>query len=491
MKLTTTYLLMLIFGISFNAFGQQVPTQDLTLEQVIEMAQGRTSKTTLAKTVLTNSFWNYTAFQGSFKPTLTAEATLPDFNRSISRISLPNGDVAFTPQAYVRGDAGLRIAQTIPSLGTRIFLYSGLERLDILESSGPNQTSYYSTPISIGFSQPLFQHNENKWNQKIQPLQYEAAQKQYIEDMELIAFNAVDAYFGYYIAQLDLEATRLDKMNADSLYILSKGRYSVGRIAETDLMQIELNVKSAESAQAQAKIDLENSAEDLRRLLNIRDEVYFDLAEPKELAILEIDIDRAIELARKYRATSTSFRIRMLRAEKEVDQAQKSNGLTVNLNGNFGLSQTDVNVADAYKNLLDQERLSLNLQIPIADWGRTKAQREIAASGLELAKINTQEAEEQFEREIDIKIRELVLLKNRLDLAKSTYEVSQKRLDITRKRYTVDKVDVLSLNQAIVDKERSRQNYYSSLRAYYQGYYRIRLLTLYDFFEDKPIFYEQ
>ena len=462
----------------------------MSLAEVISKAQGRTIKTTLAKTRLTNQYWNYTAFKGSFKPSFSANATLPEFNRSIAQITLPDGTEAFVPNSYVRADAGLRISQTIPSLGTSIDVYSGLQRLDLLGDGIAERTSYYATPISIGLSQPLFQHNENKWNQKIRPLQYQQAEKRYIEEMESIATDAVNAFFDYYIAQLDLEATRLDKQNADSLFVLSSGRFRVGRIAETDLMQIELNVKAAEFAAAQANIDLDNSAEQLRKLLNIQDKVYFDLSPPAELTDRNIDTKEAIALAKKNRSQSTTFQIDLLIAEKDVDRAQKNNGLVVDISGRFGLSQTDKTLDGSYANLLDQERLAVSLQIPIADWGRSKAQREIAASQLELTQIIVDQQEEEFERAIDITIRQMGLLKNKLELSKITYELSQKRLDITRKRYYIGKIEVIDLNQAILAKESARNSYYSTLKNYYLGYYKIRGLTLYDFYKDEAIHYE-
>ena len=489
-RITYTFILFIFICSALVAQDKDKAVRKLTLDQIIAQAQGRTSRTTLAKTKLTNQYWNYTAFQGSFKPTLLARATLPEFNRSIARITLPDGQQTFVPQSFVRANAGLSIGQTIPSLGTRLSLFSGIERLDDLDTDDGNTTSYFSTPISIGLEQPLFQHNENKWNQKIRPLIYEEAEKTYIEDMERIAYEAVIAFFDYYIAQLDLEATILDKANADSLYVLAQGRYSVGRIAETEFLQIELNVKSTESAAAQANIDLDNSAEELRKLLNIQDEVYFDLVEPDELSELEIDKDLAVSLAKKYRSQTTAFRRQLLEAEKEVDRAEKNNGLTMDISGSFGLSQTDNTLGRSYTNLLDQERIALSLQIPIADWGRSKAQREIAASQLELTRITIEQQEEGFEREIEIKIRQMALLKNRLELAKSTYELSQKRLDISRKRYYVGKIEIIELNQALLAKESTRKSYYSSLKNYYLGYYQIRGLTLFDFYKNEAIQYD-
>ena len=67
------------------------------------------------------------------------------------------------------------------------------------------------------------------------PLLYQEAEKGFAEEMEQIAFEASTLFFTVLEAQLNLEASKRDKINADSLYRISEGRFEVGRIAETEL----------------------------------------------------------------------------------------------------------------------------------------------------------------------------------------------------------------------------------------------------------------
>jgi outer membrane protein TolC len=488
-RLSAILILFYFFLFPSTASAQYSESVTMSIDEVIMQAQGITRRTTLAKTRLNNRYWTYTAFKGKFKPKLELTSTLPSFNRSIDRITLPDGADIFLSRSILSTSSNLRISQIVPSLGTRISASSGLQRIEVFNEDDPNQTSFLSTPISLSLNQRIFSQNEHKWDRQIQPLRYSEAEKQFVEEMEYIGFDAVRAFFNYYIAQLDLESAFLDKQNADSLYALSLGRYEVGRIAETDLLQIQLNVKSAESAIAQAEIDLQNSAEDIRTLLNIQEDIMFDLVAPPELPEVEIDPEYAIKLAKENRSESLGFKRRILESEKNKDAADKNNGLEVTVSGSFGLSQTADNIGDAYNEFIDQERVAVNIYIPIADWGQSQAERERAKSQLALTRITVEQEEQQFEREIEIQITQFGLQKNKLDLEKISYEVAEKRLEINRSRYLIGKIGVIDLNQALSTKENARKNYMQALKQYWLSYYQLRNLCLYDFIGQRLITY--
>lgn len=455
------------------------------------MAQGKTNYTQLAHTRRANSYWTYKAFQGQFKPTIGFQATLPEFNRSIERITLPDGAAAFVSRSFVSNQGRLIVNQSVPSLGTNISLSTGIERLDLIYEGRDNEVSYFNTPIQLNLNQPLFQHNALKWNQRIQPLIYEEAERKFVTEMEDIRYDAVTAYFRYYLAQLDVEAARLDKENADSLLVISEGRYSVGRIPETELMIIQLRTKAADQARAQAEIDLENAAEILRQILNIKEEVYFELEPPEQLPNFYIDTEIALSQAQRNRAEAIAFHRRLLESQKQVDQANKSGGLQVDINASFGLSSTHQSFRTIYDDFQDQERISVDLYVPIADWGRTQANREIAQRQLELTNMNIAQERDQMNRQILIKIRQLTLQEHSLEFAKEALAIAEKRLEISQKRYFIGKIDILDLNSAILEKESARKTYVSSLMNYYLNFYEIQRLTLYDFIKQAPVTYEK
>ena len=177
-------------------------------------------------------------------------------------------------------------------------------------------------------------------------------------------------------------------------------------------------------------------------------------------------------------------------AERDVVRAEKERGLNIDLFGQFGLTQTSGTLGDAYKNPLDQERFRVGLNVPIADWGKTKSQVEIARSNFKLEQMNVEQERISFDQEVLLKVQQFSLQRNQVILGLRAYEVSQKRLSITRQRYLIGKIEIVELNIAIREEDEARRSYISSLRNYWQAHYELRRLTMYDFENRKPLIRE-
>ena len=359
---------------------------------------------------------------------------------------------------------------------------SSIDRLDQFATNGnPGLSSYLSTPIRIGFSQPLMRFNRFKWQKKEAELSYSISKKFYVEERENIAFNAMNNFFDLYTSKLSLEEAQRNMDYLNGIAENAKGRFEVGRISETDMLQIQLSAKNASSNVARLALSVQNKTEVLRDFLGLTSEVTFDLSEPDPLSTYLVDKATALEYAKQNRSATESFRLQLLNAEREVERAQKDNGPNLNLTGSFGLTQSGPQLANAYSNLLDQEGVSLTIDIPIADFGRSKAQREIAKSNLELAQLQVRQSEVSFEREILLNVEQFKLKRDQLQLSEEALNIALKRLDIAKKRFDIGKIDVTNLNIAISEEQSARQQYYSTLWDLWRAHYTLRNLTLYDF----------
>jgi outer membrane protein len=439
----------------------------------------------IARTQLSNNYWQYQLFLSNYKPQINLNATLPSFNRSIGPVFQPNGSILFLPFSNMQNQLSASLSQPITKTGGNVFVSTGLRRLDIFGSNG--ETSYFSSPVAIGFNQPFFAFNQLKWDKVIEPMRYQEAKRQFAENLEATAQDAVRLFFNIYIAGISLEAAKKDKSNADTLYVISKGRYNVGKIAETELLQIEISKLNADGSLAAATLDLQSSTENLRNFLGIKEAVSFKLTPPTEIPKFYIDAQKALAHAKENRSKVIELERRLKEAERNLDQARKNNGFNLSVSGSFGLGQTDATLGGSYTNLLDNESISVSVQMPIMDWGRAEARREIAISNQELVGMSVEQERINFERDILIKVQQFDLVRNQAALALKNYEVSQKTYDLTRKRYLIGKIGVIDLNLALADQDRSRRSYMSALRNFWLAYYEIRRLTLYDFINDKTL----
>ncbi|MEL7120935.1 MAG: TolC family protein, partial [Bacteroidota bacterium] len=417
--------LLLVFTLVFTWAQAQLDTLTLSLEQVIAMAQDQSPNAAIAETRLSNNYWRYQSFLADYKPQI--DLTLgSDLNRSINPITLPDGGINYIPQSYFQNNLNIGLVQDIASTGGSIFFRTGINRLDLFRSDRrPYDRSFLANPVSIDFVQPLFAFNALKWNKITEPLRFEESKRGYSEDMEEIAFQATQFFFNVLNAQLNLQAASRDKRNADTLYVLSQGRFEVGRIAEPELLQNELNAMNANADLAQQTLNLQTSSERLRDFLGIKDGVYFNLVPPTDIPDFIVDMETALQYAIKNRAQIIQFSLQAAEAERSVAQAKADRSPDLNLTGSFGLSQTASNFEDAYSNPLDQERVRLNLSVPLADWGKARSRMEIATSNQELTQLNIERDRVNFERDIIVKVQQFELIRNQVRLSQKAYDVAQ------------------------------------------------------------------
>lgn len=465
----------------------QIDTLELTLDEVVMMAQGESPDAKIADTRLSNNFWRYQSFLGDYRPQIDLFVN-SDLNRSINAITQPSGTLLFIPQANMRNNFSIALRQDVAATGGTISFRTGLRRLDLFASDNTDfERLYLSDPVFIDIDQPLFAFNSLKWNKIIEPLRFDESKRQFSEDLEEIAYEAARLFFNVLIAQLNLQAAERDKMNADTLLNISSGRFSVGRIAETELLQIELNAMNADADLAGQTLDLQLSIERLRDYLGIRQAVFFKLIPPAEIPEFIIDPDKALQAAINNKSETVEFQRRLAEAEQSVAQAKAARSPDINIRGSFGLSQTSNSLSNAYEDLLDQEQVSLGVAVPIADWGKARARYEISQSNLELTQLIVERDRINFERDILVNVQQFGLKRNQVRLAFRAYEVAQKRLSITRQRYRIGKLQVTDLNIAISEEARARGSYINALREFWLAYYDIRRQTLYDFMNDTSL----
>lgn len=483
-------ILILVIGgllISNNLFAQSRNLK-LNLSEVIALAQSDAPNVLLAKTRLATDYWSYQSFLADFKPQIDLGLTPGDLNRSPVPFLTPQGRNIFLRRTSLNSSFDISLSQSIPSTGGRIFGGTGLQYFyNFKTDANPSSSDFFATPIYIGFTQPLFGFNQMKWDKKIEPMMYNQATKEYAEEMEQIARVTTELFFNVYIAQINVATSQLNKVNADTLYSTAQGRFSVGRIAETDLLLIELSKRNADASLAEAQLENQTSTEQLRNYLGIKETVSFELAPPDQLPKLVIDATKALEEAKKNRSRSVELRRRAMEAEMEVSRAKANSGFNANVTGLIGLSQTAETLEEVYKNPLDREEVALRLNIPIADWGKAKSRLEIARATREFTLMDVEQERVNFEREVLIHVQQYEQVRNQVDLKFRAFEIAEKREDITRQRYLIGKIEVIDLNLAIREKNEALAGYMRSLRAYWTWYYQLRSLTLYDFENNRSL----
>lgn len=477
------FVLILIIILSFKiVLSQQLV---LGLNDVIDIAKKQSPKAILVKHQYRGAYWAYKSFKAGLLPRLDLNSTLPEINRTISKITMPDGTDAFIQRSLANSSVNLTLTQKIGLTNSTVFLQSNLQRIDIFSDS--NSYSYMSSPISVGFIQPLLGFNEFAWQKKLQPLKYTEAQQNYLHQMEQISIEALEHYFNLLLAQLNVKISKINLANNDTLYKIAKGRYNIGKIAENELLQMELSYLNSKSNLNHAILDLELKQLALKSFLAIGENQDVFLEYPQSYPKVKIKADEALKYAQNNNAMLLNLQKQIWQAEENVAQVKAENRFNANLMATYGLTQSANNIETAYKNPQDQQYVAIGIQIPILDWGQGKGQIKMAESNLEVIKAQTQQQHIDFEKNILLKIAEYNMQTEQLKIAMKSDTVARQRYEIAKQRFLIGKINITDLNIALSEKDAAQRAYLESVKHFWQEYFLIRQFTLYDFINNSEI----
>lgn len=460
----------------------------LSLQECIVIAQDQSAVANAARYALVSSRWEYESFEADLLPGLSLSGDAPGYNKSIFSNVLDNGQVTFSSRTQSEASASLSIDQNILPTGGNLSLSSGITRLGIFGNE--NTYLWQSTPLVVGLSQPLFQFNNLKWRNRTEPLRYEIAQKQFVEEMEDIAQTVTQQFFDVYLAKINLENAEFNVARNDSIFQISKGRYNVGSIAENDLLQSELALRNAESSLTTAQIEYERVINEFKILLGYSTAVTLDLKEPEELPEISVDITKAKELAMENNSESLMYRLNEIQADRDLAQAKSDAGFGATLNANFGLNQTSESLGDLYNDPQNRQFVTVGFEVPIFNWGKQRAQINSARNQQQEVANSIEFQRQQFIQQVEYTVSQFLQLRAQALISAQADTIAQRRYDVAQNRYLIGKIDITNLFIAQEEKDSARQGYIRALRTFWTGWYNLRGLTLYDFQKDEPITYQ-
>jgi outer membrane protein TolC len=463
--------------------AQEIKT--LTFQEVIRLSEEQSPNALMAKHRFRASYWQYRTFVAQYRPSLTLTGTTPDYSNSYDKVwnSQTNGyDYQATNTLSNLGS--LALSQNIGFTGGTIFMNSDLTMFNDFEN---DSKKYITTPLSIGLTQPLFRYNALKWQKKTEPLKFEAAKKTFLSNIEAVHQQAVMIFFSLAQAQINKQIAEMNYSNADTLFRIARGRYQLGTIAEDELLQMQLSWLNAETARKQADMNLRDREIRLRSFLGFNDRVRLELIIPVDIPALQVSTQEVFDLAMQNNPEMLDQQLTILTAQSSVAQAKAEKGLNANLTASYGLRDQDPEFRPAYQDPNKQQRIRIGFTLPILDWGLGKGKYKMAQSSLELAQVQSNQAIVDFQQNLYLDVEQFNLQKSQVEIAAKSDTVAMKRYEVTKQRFLIGKIAVLDLNDADSRKDQNKRAYLQSLQDYWNYFYNIRSLTLFDFINRIPL----
>ncbi|MBK7712113.1 MAG: TolC family protein [Bacteroidales bacterium] len=477
-----TLLFNLLFSID-KTDGQEV--KRLTFPEVIKLSEEQSPNALMAKHRFRASYWQYRTFVAQYRPSLILTGTTPDYSNSYDKVwnSSTNG-YDYQATNTISNLGSLALSQNIGFTGGTIYMNSDLTMFNDFENSSKK---YITTPLSIGLTQPLFRYNALKWQKKTEPLKFEAAKKTFLANIEAVHQQAVMIFFSLAQAQINKQIAEMNFSNADTLFRIAQGRYQLGTIAEDELLQMQLSYLNSETARKQADMNLRDREIRLRSFLGFNDNIRIELIIPDEIPSIQVSTQEVFDLAMQNNPEMLNQQLTILTAQSSVAQAKAERGLNANLTASYGLRDQDPDMKLAYQDPNKQQRVRVGFTLPILDWGLGRGKYKMAQSSLELAQVQSNQAIVDFQQNLYLDVEQFNLQKSQVAIAAKSDTVAMKRYEVTKQRFLIGKIAVLDLNDADTRKDQNKRAYLQSLQDYWNYFYNIRSLTLFDFINRQPL----
>ncbi|MBW8332268.1 MAG: TolC family protein [Prolixibacteraceae bacterium] len=479
------FLIIVFSGFSLKVFAQQ-ENYNLSLIEVVNLASQNSLDAFRYKNMYLASYWEFRYYKADKLPSLTLTATPLDFNHYRKReYNFQTNEEEYVLRDYFNSEMSMQLNQKIGLTGGSLFLSSELGMVQNL--GGDKNTSYQATPVSIGYQQSLNGYNALKWQSKIEPVKYEKAKKEFVQSQETLAMKSTAMFFDLVEAQIQLKIAENNQSNADTLYKIGKGRFQVGTVTQDELLNLELNQLNATQSLNKAKLEVERSQSGLNSYLMMDKQTRINCIVPSQIPALQIRADEALDMALKNNPEILDQGQQMLEQDRDVARAKSETGLSTSLFAVYGLNQSAENFDMVYDEPDQSQRMQIGLSIPIIDWGRRKGRLMMAESNREVVNARVRQSRIDFEQNIFQSVMEFNLQAEQVRNAAKADTVAQKGYEVTFQRFLIGKVDVIKLNIARNDRESARREYINAVKTYWNYYYRLRMLALYDFVKGESL----
>ena len=488
-------VLLIIAGFLFagslycNAQDNQPVIMKLNLDQTIEIAQQKSIQSFRNKNMYLARYWEFKSYKGSKLPGLILESNPLSYNSSYRRVyDSQQNKYVYKYDDRLTSYGKLSINQNVTVTGGTISLYSDLTRE---QDYSDDLSSFVTNPISLSFDQPLSGYNEFRWQSRLAPLEYEIAKREFLQGLETISLRAVDYFFSLVSNEIDLKIANTNFSNADTLYTIAKGRFEIGTVTQDELLDLELGLLNARINKVKAEMSLKQAQIAFNSFLRLDESIEINCIIPDEIPTFDLEVGEVLDLALENNPDLLDFQRQLLVARQKVANEKANSGFTANMHASFGLSNSADNIIDSYRPEFQRgQSFGFGLRLPILDWGDRRGRIQMVKAEQVMTEAQVEQAKVDFNQNVLQLVMEFNVQDDQVEISAKADTVAVLGYDVTKQRFLIGKLDVIKLNSARNSVDAAHRNYGEALHRYWNYYYSIRQLTLYDFMKKQSLIEE-
>lgn len=454
--------------------------RQLSLSEAIALARRQSVDAAVALNELKAAYWEYRTYRADLLPEVNFTATLPSFNKSYNRYQQNDGSYTFVKNNNLGMDGELSIDQNVWLTGGKLSLTTSLSYIKQL--NGSKQEQYMNVPLSLTFTQPIFGVNSLKWQRRIAPVRYREAKADFLSATEEVTRKALTYFFELLLAREQLNIAHQNLENSEKLYKIAEAKRSIGQISENDRLQLRLSMLKARAALTDSESELNAKMFQLRAFLGLSEQEEIEPVLPESVPNVEIRYADALEKALQNNSFAQNIHRRKLEADYAVAEA-KGNLRSIDLYASVGLTGQDDGLRRVYHSSAwgNNQVVEVGVKIPILDWGKRRGKVKVAESQRETVRAQIRQEEMDFNQDMFLLVEHFNNQAMQVRIANEADSVAQQRYNANVQAFMIGQISTLDLNDSQSSKDDARQTCISELYNYWNYFYQLRSLTLWDY----------
>ena len=464
---------------------------ELTLEKAIQLARQQSFEAFQSKNAYMVKTLDYQSFKKMLHPRLNLSLTPGNYDRSISEL-WDSEEERYKPYEvqWLTSVGTAYLSQGVGLTGGQLSVSSSLRRSMTYYENSDNVLNYISNPISISYRQDLNAVNYYKWRSKLEPLEFEKAQKQLLEDLESTTIKAVQLFYIFLDADMNYRIARLNKNNTDTLYLFGRRKLEIGAITRAEYLRLELNKVNADIHLETSQLSREEAMIELNNFLELPREAQLVCINNSNVPKIPVSAAIAIAKAHENNPDMVYLKQKLIEAQKAIKEAN-SNRMSANFRATMGLNQNQEELNAAYQDLRDQQGLALTISMPILDWGDNRRSIEKARLNQELMEKSGRKQKDALEIEVLNMVNNFNIQSKQVEASALADSISRVAYDAVQQQFLLGRVNVVELNSSYNDMQNAQNKYINTLRNFWLQLYSLRRVCLFDFEKNEDLSFDE
>lgn len=436
-------LFLTFIFLSTSIFSQKI----LTLEESLSIALKESYSIKSAELNLLNSQRTLEAIKLGLMTSVNLELDVPRFSRSLSSQFNPlTGAEEFFEVGFTTFESRLFFTQPIVFTNGTFSLVGSLWQREQLTASSGTTRDFYSN-LGLRLRQPLFTFNTQKANLNRAEINLQRSERNYTRAERELIYEVTSSFFTLFQAKKSLEIAN-EKVNlTNRSYETAQNKFKAGLIAEVEALQLEVDLSAAKNELLNAQRRFDEAKDNFKLLIGMPLEELIDISAELEYSPIVVEVDEAVNLALKNRPELLNSSDEILLGQMTVDETNSRGNINAVLTANYGINKTDDRLRDVFHGFAEDRSVTLTVNVPLWNWGRSNREVEAAEANLRLLELNYRNQKQQIEKEIIAIVNKIESAKARVEVLSKTVELAEKSYGISVARFQAGNITSFDLTQ--------------------------------------------